>query len=64
MAFALILSVGYGGNLRGLLLAPEYNSPIDTMEEIVEGELPWTMVLYGMELDTHLSTTEDEIEQR
>ncbi len=63
MFFALILTSGFAGNLRGLLLSPGRGKPIDTMEDIVNSNLPWTIVLYGIHLDNELSKSVDKVEK-
>ena len=61
MLFSFILTAGYGGSLRAFLLKPDFNDPIDNMEDIVEGALPWNIVLYGVELDNYLETSPDPV---
>ncbi len=59
--YAFLLTAGYGGSLRAFFLRPEYRDPIDTMEDIVESGLPWKIVLYGVELDNYLETSQDPV---
>ena len=61
MLFSFILTAGYGGSLRAFLLKPDFNDPIDNMADIVEGALPWNIVLYGVELDNYLETSPDPV---
>ncbi len=44
-------------------MAPQYEKAIETMQEVVNNKLPWTMVLHGEEVETHLMTSEDPIEK-
>ena len=58
---ALITAAAYGGTLRAFLLKPEFSSPINTLQEVVESGLPWNFVLYGDEFETLLAKQEDEV---
>ncbi len=44
-------------------MTPQYEKAIDTMYDIVNSKLPWTMVLYGEEVETQLMTSQDPIEK-
>ncbi len=60
---SLIITASYGGNLRAFLLMPKYTLPIENMKEVVESALPWTMVLYGEEVETYLEQSVDPVEK-
>ncbi len=58
------MTASYGGNLRAFLLRPQYSEPINNMEDIVNSGFPWTMVMYGEEIELFLARSEDPIEKR
>ncbi len=62
--FAFLLTASYGGNLRAILLAPRVGKLIKTMEDIFESGLPWSMPLYGEELDIWLAGEDDPMIKR
>lgn len=51
---AFVLSVSWGGELRAFILKPEYSSPIDSVHDVLDSGLPYTMVLFGGEIEQHL----------
>ncbi len=59
----MIFTSAYGGNLRAFLMTPQYEKAIDTMHDIVNSKLPWTMILYGEEVEAHLMTSKNPIEK-
>ncbi len=54
ISFALILTSAYGSTLRAFFTQPEYTRPMETLEDVVFGTLPWDMVIYGEEVETML----------
>ncbi len=61
IASAVILTSAYGGNLRAFFTTPSYTRAMDTLADLVAGELPWTMVIYGAEVETFLATSPDPV---
>ena len=61
---SLVMTASYGGNLRAFLLRPQYSKPINNMEDVVTSGLPWTMALYGEEVELYLARSEDPVEKR
>ncbi len=63
MLFSLLITSAYGGILAAHLSRPSVAAPIDSMGEIVSSGLPWHIVLYGDEVGTVLSESEDPVER-
>ncbi len=59
MLYAFIASASYSGNLRAFLSNPSTTEPIGTVEDVLASGLPWNMVLYGEEVESHLSLSPD-----
>ncbi len=57
--FAFVLTASFGGNLRAYLLKPTLTKTIDDISDIVNSGMPWSMQLYGEELDRQLSNAQD-----
>ena len=41
--YCLIISNSYGGSLKAFLTSPQRTNPIDTLEQVIDSELPWEM---------------------
>ncbi len=63
LTFSLVITASYGGNLRAFLLRPRFSEPIDNMEKIVNSGLPWTMALFGEEIEFYLQTSQVPVER-
>jgi len=61
---AFILGAGYGGNLRAFFLTPKVEPPVDSLLDVVENGLPWTMTITGEEIETYLANSELPLEKR
>ncbi len=61
MMYALIISTSYSGSLRAFLSNPGMTEPISTIEGVVDSGLQWNMVLYGEDVETFLSLSEDPV---
>ncbi len=59
--YSLILTSAYGGILRAFFTTPSYTRAMETMADVVAGELPWTMVIYGEEVETFLATSPNPV---
>ncbi len=59
--FTFILTASYGGNLRAILLTPRMDKTITTIMEVIDSGLPWSMPLYGEDLDIWLAEQEDPV---
>jgi len=62
--YCLIITQSYAGNLKAYLTTPAYSKPIDTLQEVIESNLPWGMVLYGEEEEELMANSEDPIIQK
>ncbi len=47
MWISLVLSAGFGGNLRAFLMRPRYGDTISSVAQVARGGLPWEMIRYG-----------------
>ncbi len=64
MFFAFIIVLAYSSTLKAFLTDPDMTEPINTVEELVKSEYTWSMVLYGEDVETELSLSEDPILKR
>ncbi len=58
--FALIITAAYGGNLRAYLLKPDMHPAVETISDVVNSGLPWSMVQWGDTLGVSLSLAQDQ----
>ena len=61
MLVSFILGVAYGGNLRAFLANPPIPKSLNSIADLVQSGLPWTMSLYGELIEAELSTSKDPI---
>ena len=61
MLCTMIITAAYEGNLLAFLTTPEMTTPIRTVEELVENNLPWNMVLYRESVEDYLNATTDPV---
>ena len=52
----MIISTAYSGNLISFMTIPKLESPINTLEEVLESDLPWEMVVYGVEVEDAMAS--------
>ena len=59
--YCLIISNSYGGSLKAFLTSPQRTNPIDTLEQVIDSELPWEMVMYGEEEEEMMASSKDPV---
>ncbi len=64
LLYSFVITASYGGNLSAFLLKPEFSQPINKVEDVVSSGLPWSMVLYGEEIESYLEQSEMPVEQK
>ncbi len=52
--------MSYSGVLRASLIRPDYERPIESIQDIVKSGLSWKIVLYGSTYETLLKNNPDE----
>ena len=53
--YALLLTAGYGGNLRAFLLQPMYEDSIDDMQDMINSQIPWEIGLSGENVEVQMA---------
>jgi len=56
--FSLVLSSSYSGILRSFFFNPSFTQPIDSLEDLVNGGIPWEMVEYGEGIEGFLANSD------
>nr|XP_040569314.1 glutamate receptor ionotropic, delta-2-like [Lepeophtheirus salmonis] len=62
--YCFVMSAAYGGELKAYLTTPTFSNPINTLEDVVENDLPWGMILYGELEESIMAQSKDKIVQK
>ncbi len=64
MYYCLLLGMCYTSNLKSYLTTPEMVPSLDSLAEIVAGDLPWKMQIYGSAEEAFVSKMTDPVHQK
>ena len=62
--YALVITASYAGEIRSFFINPGTTSPLDTLDQVVESELGWGLILYGEEEEKVMAASNDPIISR
>ena len=59
--YALVITASYAGEIRSFFINPPTTSPPDTLDQVVESELGWGLILYGEEEEKVMEASTDPV---
>ena len=59
--YALVITASYAGEIRSFFINPGTTSPLDTLDQVVESELGWGLILYGEEEEKVMEASTDPV---
>jgi len=60
MLSSFIIMSGFGGMLRAILMKPYREKPINTFEEVINSNIPWTIIFSCDDQEREMFNSEDE----
>ncbi len=64
MLYCLVIGASYSSNLKSHLTTPELVPALDSLEEIVSGDLPWKYPVYYTAEEEIMASMKDPVHQK